>query len=76
MEAEARAILTALFAEKKPASKGLASMIQNITKMYAIDDEALPLPERKAKTSTVGIKTKRAKAGWDNQYLLKILGGI
>jgi predicted transposase YbfD/YdcC len=28
------------------------------------------------KTSTVGIKTKRAKAGWDNQYLLKILGGI
>ena len=29
----------------------------------------------KAEASTkVGVKTKRAKAGWDNQYLLKILG--
>jgi len=55
MEAEARAIFTALFAEKKPASKGLASMIQDITKMYAIDDEALPLPERKAETSHRGL---------------------
>lgn len=27
-------------------------------------------------TSKVGIKTKRAKAGWDNQYLLKIMGMI
>jgi len=26
------------------------------------------------KTSKVGIKTKRLKAGWDNQYMLKILG--
>ena len=28
------------------------------------------------KTSKVGIKTERAKAGWDNQYLLKILGAF
>ena len=28
------------------------------------------------KTSKVGVKTKRAKAGWDNQYLLKVLGVI
>ena len=27
-------------------------------------------------TSKVGIKTKRAKAGWDNPYLLKVLGAI
>ena len=27
------------------------------------------------KSSKVGIKTKRAKAGWDNNYLLKILMG-
>ncbi len=26
------------------------------------------------KTSKVGVKTKRAKAGWDNNYLLKVLG--
>lgn len=51
MEAEARAIFTALFTEKKTASKGLASMIQDITQVYANDDEAFPLPERKAKTS-------------------------
>lgn len=28
------------------------------------------------KTCKVGVKTKRAKAGWDNQYLLKVLGVI
>ena len=28
------------------------------------------------KSSKVGVKTKRAKAGWDNQFLLKILGMI
>ncbi len=28
------------------------------------------------KSSKVGVKTKRAKAGWDNQYLLKVLGVI
>lgn len=28
------------------------------------------------KTTKVGVKTKRAKAGWDHQYLLKILGII
>lgn len=28
------------------------------------------------KTSKVGIKTKRAKAGWDNHYLLKVLSVI
>ena len=28
------------------------------------------------KTSNIGIKTKRAKASWNNQYLLKILGVI
>jgi hypothetical protein len=28
------------------------------------------------KTSTVGIKIKRLKAGWDNEYLLRILGVI
>jgi predicted transposase YbfD/YdcC len=27
------------------------------------------------KTATVGVKTKRLKAGWDNAYLLKILFG-
>jgi len=51
MEAEARAIFTLLFAEKKSTSKGLASMIQDITKKYVIDDEEFPLPERKAKLS-------------------------
>ena len=51
MEAEARAIFTALFADKKSTSKGLASTIQDITKEYAIDDEAFPLPDRKAKNS-------------------------
>lgn len=29
---------------------------------------------RNEKSTKVGIKTKRAKAGWDNQYLLKLLG--
>jgi len=28
------------------------------------------------KTSKVGIKIKRLKAGWDNDYLLRILGVI
>ena len=28
------------------------------------------------KSSKVGMKTKRAKAGWNNLYLLKILGII
>lgn len=28
------------------------------------------------KSSKVGIKTKRLKAGWNNNYLLKIIGGI
>lgn len=28
------------------------------------------------KSNTVGVKTKRAKAGWSNLYLLKILGII
>jgi len=51
MEAEARTIFTALFAEKQTQSKGLASMIQDITQAYAVDNEGLPLPERKAKTS-------------------------
>ena len=27
------------------------------------------------KTAKVGVKTKRLKAGWDNDYLLKILLG-
>ncbi len=28
------------------------------------------------KSSKVGVKTKRLKAGWSNDYLLKIIGGI
>ena len=28
------------------------------------------------KTSKVGVKIKRLKAGWDNDYLLRILGAI
>ena len=28
------------------------------------------------KTSRVGIKTKRLKAGWDNEYLLRVIGII
>jgi predicted transposase YbfD/YdcC len=28
------------------------------------------------KTLKVGIKTKRAKAGWDHTYLLKVIWGI
>lgn len=31
---------------------------------------------KKEKTSKVGVKTKRLKAGWDNDYLLKIIGDI
>ena len=31
---------------------------------------------KKEKSSKVGVKTKRAKAGWDNSYLLKIIGII
>jgi hypothetical protein len=26
------------------------------------------------KTAKVGVKTKRLMAGWDNEYLLKIIG--
>lgn len=28
------------------------------------------------KTSKVGVKIKQLKAGWDNDYLLRTLGGI
>ena len=31
---------------------------------------------KKEKTSKVGMKTKRLKAGWNNDYLLKIIGVI
>jgi len=31
---------------------------------------------KKEKMSNVGVKTKRLKAGWDNDYLLKIIGAI
>ena len=31
---------------------------------------------KQEKTTKVGVKTKRAKAGWDNRYLLKILALI
>ena len=31
---------------------------------------------KKEKASKVGVKTKRLKAGWDNDYLLKIIGDI
>jgi predicted transposase YbfD/YdcC len=31
---------------------------------------------RSEKTAKVGIKIKRLKAGWDNDYLLRIIGGI
>jgi plasmid stability protein len=51
MEAEARAIFIALFAEKKPKLTGLAFMIQDIVKAHAIDDEVFPLPDRKEKAS-------------------------
>lgn len=51
MEAEARAIFTELFTEKKPESKGLASMIMDITKAHAVDNEEFTLPDRKAKGS-------------------------
>jgi plasmid stability protein len=51
MEAEARAIFTALFAEKKPALKGLATMVQDIVNVHLVDDEAFPLPEREATTN-------------------------
>jgi len=30
----------------------------------------------KEKTAKVGVKTKRLKAGWDEQYLRKIIQGI
>jgi plasmid stability protein len=55
MEAEARAIFTALFTKKKPDSKGLASIIQNIAKAHAVDDEVFPLPNRKATPSHRGL---------------------
>ena len=28
------------------------------------------------KTSKVGVKIKRLKAGWDNDYLLRVIGSI
>jgi len=31
---------------------------------------------KKGKSSKVGVKTKRLKAGWSNDYLLKIIGVI
>lgn len=31
---------------------------------------------KKEKTSKVGVKTKRMKAGWDNDYLLRVIGTI
>ena len=31
---------------------------------------------KKEKSSKVGVKTKRLKAGWNNDYLLRVIGGI
>ena len=31
---------------------------------------------KQEKTSKVGVKTKRLKAGWDNDYLLRVIGII
>lgn len=43
--------------------------------MALIQQVALNLIKQE-KTSKVGVKTKRAKCGWDNAYLLKVLSGL
>ena len=56
--------------DRQRARKGYSAANLAVTRHIALN------LIKKEKASKVGVKTKRLKAGWDNDYLLRIIGVI
>ncbi|MEL6276181.1 MAG: ISAs1 family transposase, partial [Bacteroidota bacterium] len=61
-------VLDVAFQEDHNRSRiGNSAVNQSVLRHYALNQLRLE------KSAKIGVKAKRKKAGWDNQYLLKVL---